>query len=80
MLGHLLDHQHRVEIAEPLPAQRLGNGHAEKSAGAQALDLVPRIGFGPVDLGGARRHMRLGHRAGARLQVLLGGGEFEIHR
>ena len=80
MLGHLLDYQHGVEIAEPAPAQRLRNGHAEESAGPQAFDLVPRIGFGPVDLGGARRHVGFGHRAGARLQLLMGGREFEIHR
>ena len=80
MLGHLLDHQHRVEIAEPLPAQRLRDRHADKAARAQALDLVPRIGFGAVDLGGARCHMGFGQRAGARLKLLLGGREFEIHR
>ena len=80
MFGHFLDHQHRLEIAEAGAAELLRNGHAEHASGAQALDLVPRIRFAAVDLGGARRHMRFCERASSRLEFFLGGREFEIHR
>jgi hypothetical protein len=79
MLGHFLDHQHRLEVTQSLAAELLRDGHAEQSGGAQALDVIPGISLGAVDLGSARRHMRLGERAGPRLQLLLGRREFEIH-
>ena len=79
MLGHFLDDQHRLEVAQSLAAELLRNGHAEHSAGAQALDVIPWVSFGAVDFGGARRHVRLGERAGARLKLFLGRRELEIH-
>jgi hypothetical protein len=79
MLGHFLDDQHRLEVAQSLAAELLRNGHAEHSGGTQALDVIPWVSFGAVDFGGARRHVRLGERAGARLKFFLGRRELEIH-
>jgi hypothetical protein len=72
MLGHFLDHQHRLEVAKPVAAELFRNRHAEQPGGTQALDVIPGISLGAVDLGGARRHVRLGKRTRARLQLLLG--------
>ena len=78
-LRHLLDDEHGVEIAAPSAAIGFGNRHAEEAGVGHVADVVPRIGFGPVDLGGAVGEDAFGEFAGAGLKSALVAGKREIH-
>ena len=68
-----------VQIAAPLAAIGLRNGHAEETGLGEVADIVPRIGFGPVDLGGPGGKDAFGKLAGPGLKGALVRGEGKIH-
>ena len=76
-LGHFLDHQHNIQVAEPQASHVLGDGHAHESAQGQRADVVPGVFLASVDFGGAGPDYFLGQLPGGVTQVLLAFRESE---
>ena len=78
-LGHFLDHQNGVQPAGALPAPFGWDGHAHEAGLGQGGDIVPRVLFAAVDLGGTRLDHILGQLGGARFQRFLVRRQIELH-
>jgi hypothetical protein len=78
-LRHLVDDEHGVEIAPPLPAILLRDRHAEEAGFDQILHVAPGILLGVVDLRRARREAPAREFAGFGLKRLLVCGQLKVH-
>ena len=68
--GDLLDDDCRIEKIAALAAKFGWDGHPHQARLAQGGDVVPRVFFGPVDLGRTALEQALGQFARLRLKLL----------
>ncbi|GBF26034.1 hypothetical protein MnTg02_01070 [bacterium MnTg02] len=77
LFGHLLDHQNRIEIGQPLSAIGSRDRHPHKTGFRQLFNGPPRIGFAPVNLGGERSRFGFSECPRSQFQLRLGAGKFK---